>query len=694
MPLPLPNLDDRRWADLVDEGRSLIPLYAPGWTDHNVHDPGITLLELFAWTAEMELYRLNRVPPAHVRKFLALVGGAPRPPRGARTVLTFGLRAGVTSRALPAGLEVEGKDLAGERTAFRTLAPVTVAGLRLAALQTGRPGCFEDLTARWRRGETVPLLGEDPAPGAALYLGFERPLPAGVPVSLWFQLAGGGSGWEERERLLAEACRAAEVCPPPGPVYPCRCAEEPGKEAEASADAAPEGTAVAEPPLPPHPSARTAWEVQVGPGVWRRLDEAAGEVADDTRSFTLDGRVEVTTPAAPVAARTGAVKANLYYLRCLLVGGAYDAAPELAHLAADAVAAEQAEWVEGPIGTGNSEPHEILELQRAPVHRGKLAVTVTEDGEAVEWTVRPDFDLSGRAGSHFVLDAQAGRLAFGDGESGRRLPGGAAAAAHYHATRAAAGNLPAGRVRRLADNPHNQGLPDFAAIRADVAAVANPLPAAGGTAAETLVEAKARAVEELERPQRAVTLADYEALAKETPGVRLARVAARANLDPALPCLHATGVVTVIVLPSLPRRRPQPSAGTRRAVAAYLARRRLLGTRIVVVGPTYLEVAVRATVRPLAGVDGAALRERVVAALDGFFHPLTGGPDGDGWPFGRDVYRSEVLQLLDEVAGVDHVLGLELVAGSGCGCGGGVCGNVCVGPLGLVAAGRHEITVR
>jgi hypothetical protein len=65
MPLPLPNLDTRRWADLVQEGRALVPRYAPEWTDHNAHDPGITLMELLAWLAEMNIYRLNQIPPRH-----------------------------------------------------------------------------------------------------------------------------------------------------------------------------------------------------------------------------------------------------------------------------------------------------------------------------------------------------------------------------------------------------------------------------------------------------------------------------------------------------------------------------------------------------------------------------------------------------------------------------------------------------
>ncbi|HWS90127.1 MAG TPA: baseplate J/gp47 family protein [Pyrinomonadaceae bacterium] len=73
MPITLPNLDDRRYADLVEEARSLIPTYAPEWTDHNESDPGITLIELFAYLAEMLLYRLNRVTDANRAAFLKLL---------------------------------------------------------------------------------------------------------------------------------------------------------------------------------------------------------------------------------------------------------------------------------------------------------------------------------------------------------------------------------------------------------------------------------------------------------------------------------------------------------------------------------------------------------------------------------------------------------------------------------------------
>jgi hypothetical protein len=60
-----------------------------------------------------------------------------------------------------------------------------------------------------------------------------------------------------------------------------------------------------------------------------------------------------------------------------------------------------------------------------------------------------------------------------------------------------------------------------------------------------------------------------------------------------------------------------------------------------------------------------------------------------GWPFGRDVYRSEILQVIDGVAGVDNVLSLELIGDGGA----AECGNLCVGAIELVAAGQHRIEV-
>ena len=169
-----------------------------------------------------------------------------------------------------------------------------------------------------------------------------------------------------------------------------------------------------------------------------------------------------------------------------------------------------------------------------------------------------------------------------------------------------------------------------------------------GAPAETIDALVARAIDITGATERAVTLEDYERLAQRTPGARLARAAARANLHPSFPCFQAPGIVTLIILPDMPVARPVPSPGLLRLVAAYLHYRRIVGTRVEVVAPTYLEVSVSASVKAHAGVSIAHLQRRIVEALNDFLDPLKGGSDGNGWPFGRDVYRSEVMQVIDE----------------------------------------------
>src|ERR1700690_1475039 len=91
MTLPVPNLDDRRFQDLVDDAKRLVQQRCPEWTDHNVSDPGVTLIELFAWMSDQVLYRLNRVPDRHYVKFLELLGVPLSPPIAARAAVTFWL---------------------------------------------------------------------------------------------------------------------------------------------------------------------------------------------------------------------------------------------------------------------------------------------------------------------------------------------------------------------------------------------------------------------------------------------------------------------------------------------------------------------------------------------------------------------------------------------------------------------------
>ena len=100
MPLPTPMLDDRKFQDIVDQAKRLIPRYCPEWTDHNVSDPGVALIELFAWMTDLLLYRTNQVPDKMYVRFLEMIGVQLRPPRAATAPVTFYLSAPQTLEVL------------------------------------------------------------------------------------------------------------------------------------------------------------------------------------------------------------------------------------------------------------------------------------------------------------------------------------------------------------------------------------------------------------------------------------------------------------------------------------------------------------------------------------------------------------------------------------------------------------------
>jgi predicted phage baseplate assembly protein len=107
MALPSPNLDDRRFQQFVDDAKRYIQQRAPEWTDHNVSDPGVTLVETVAHMADQIVYRLNRVPEKNHLAFLDLVGITLFPPSAARTDVTFWLSAPQEEPVLmPVGTEV------------------------------------------------------------------------------------------------------------------------------------------------------------------------------------------------------------------------------------------------------------------------------------------------------------------------------------------------------------------------------------------------------------------------------------------------------------------------------------------------------------------------------------------------------------------------------------------------------------
>jgi predicted phage baseplate assembly protein len=738
MPIPLPNLDDRRWADLVEDGRANITRYAPQWTDHNLHDPGITLIDLFAWLSEMTNYRANRVPSRHKHKFLELLGFEIQQPLPAHTVLSFAPPSGSMPFLVPAGSEFEGTDPDQNRIPFRTLRAVTVQATTLQAVQIDDgSGTLIDRTADFNDRFPITL-------GAALYLGFDGVTP-GIPLALGLNFSGPGNDAAERRRIIWESAEQAASCQPVQSRIKCT---PPPKPAALT--------------LPPHHSVTTVWEVFTTTG-W-----VAVVTNDDTRSLTLDGIVELTLPS------TITKMGSLFYVRCRVTGGQYDATPLLMDATVNAVRSEQAVLatesfvikagisITGPApaagdlvqltfsataagviqtlsfgtgagpqvrvlsytapgatagqltldmqvcGIGGGLPNQSVALQQPQADAASLKVYTLTGSIWQQWTARHDFDASRRTDFDFVFDAAASTISFGTGERGQTPGSGCLILARYRTTFADTGNVGPGTITRVRISP-----PLSAGTT-----ITNRSAASGGAALEDLDHALGRAVELLhahERlldlatsaksttldqidgatvraltpPSRGINLLDLERLALAVPGTRVARSHAWASLHPDFPCLTAPGVVTVVIVPEYPLTEPVPSDGLITCVWRYLNRRRLVATTLQVTGPEYLKITITASVVTRAGASPTNVQTRIKNALASFLDPLTGGPNSLGWPFGRSVYRSEILQLIQDIPGVDHVATLSMQSDSG----GPQCGDIALCPTALTTSGAHQIEV-
>lgn len=180
MALPSPNLDDRRFQQLVDEAKRYVQQRSPEWTDHNVSDPGVTLIETFAYMVDQLLYRLNRVPDKNYSAFLDLLGVTLFPPTVARAEVDFWLSAPQPETVrLPAGTEVAtSRGETEEAVVFSTSEELPIVPSSLIRLVTAPvSGDQTDRTAPLGAGKDIPCFQPRPEPGDALLFG----LPTAVP---------------------------------------------------------------------------------------------------------------------------------------------------------------------------------------------------------------------------------------------------------------------------------------------------------------------------------------------------------------------------------------------------------------------------------------------------------------------------------------------------------------------------------
>ncbi len=644
MHLPVPNLDDRTFQDIVDEAKRRIPRYCPNWTDHNVSDPGITLIELFAWMTEQYLFRLNQVPDKNFVTFLDLIGVQLAPAQAAKGDITFTLSAAPTAgrrTVIPHWTEVATERTETEEAiVFTTDYDAQVLPSTIRWLVTSANGeTFQDHSQILKEQVSLEVWGNPPVSSNAFYIGLDEDLSAHTLV-LRFRCSRVGIGID---------------------------------------------------PL------RPPWIWQV----WRGNElkwQPVQVVADTTAGLNQDGEIRFRLPYGVQPTRLLLREARTW-ICCSPVDTPppgetpYARSPCIHHISSYTIGLTVPVTHAVPIrdevlGISNGQPAQKFRLQHRQILRPEgpeeVVQVSTPDGGWETWQTVPDYGDSGENDKHCTINLLTGEVEFGpairqrngtEPQFGAIPPCGATIRMlRYRVGGGVRGNIAGGRVRLLKST-----LPY-------VATVVNHAPITGGLEAQSLEDAKLRGPSLLRTRHRAVTADDYEFMAQQIEGVGRVRCLQPRPDDQA----QRPGTVVLVVIPSLPplvgdslrdhirqhesisqeaqrqaveRELQQelklaPSAEMR--LRDYLDRVRLLTTRIEIREPRYVWVTVQTRIKTLAKADPGRVVLDVKAALYRFLHPLYGGPDGSGWPFGRALTIDKVYALIQSVPGVEYSTELAL----------------------------------
>lgn len=612
MALPAPDLDDRRFQQLVDDAKRMVMARCPTWTDHNVSDPGVTLIETFAYMTDVLLYRLNRVPDRLYLKFLELIGLQLFPATSARTGVTFYLSSPAQATlTLPRGtraatMRTETQD----PVVFTTVEDLPIVACSLGSVSTAFATQEDrtDQTEKLRMRVPFVAFSGPPAPGDALLVGLTEAVPR-CAIRLQFQCTIEGVGVDPDD-----------------------------------------------PPL--------QWEAYDGNN-WH-----ACEVSEDgTGGLNREGTIIVHVPRQHSAALLNGERAG--WLRARVTATVegqpgYSASPTIQGLVADTIGgttdAAHADLIENEtLGVSEGVPGETFKTAYAPVLPAgdALRMLVTSDDGQTEWNQVDHFAESTATDHHFMLDAVHGVISFGPGvreqdgtmrQYGAVAPKAAIVQLEGYATGGGRiGNVGPGSIRTL-----KSSIPF-------IAGVDNRAPATGGVDGEDLESAKSRGPILLRTRNRAVTAEDFEQLTRAA-APEIARVK----------CLPAgegadAGSVRILVVPAAPVIDGQirfvdlvPSEETMQRILEALDSARLVGTRVIIEPPVYQGVTVVAQVKAKPKTSAVRVREEASAVLHHYFNPLVGGPDGHGWPWGRPIQSGEAYTALQKIRGVDFVEEIRL----------------------------------
>jgi predicted phage baseplate assembly protein len=656
-------LDDLGWDDLVSAAKRRIPALSGGrWTLHAPVDPGITLVELYAWLLDQRLFWLDQVPDSLLRNIVALLGDAVQPARSAATVLRLedAAAAAQANRAVPAGAELSVID-ADPAIWFTTRDGVTLLDLA-SAHGAGGVGLWvggRDRTADLAEGKVLRLFRADGQPDE-------------VKVVLWLSTDPPAAG-QQALGLLIELF-------------------DPGPSPSVPPEWSPDAVSVAAPA-----ALRFLYSAA---GAAREFNASA--VHDGTGGMRRSGVLRLDIPGDwAVDADAGVVAgAKAYSIIVRTDAATFTAPPRLLALSANVVLAEQSRamtqssreaWLPLP-GV-----HVQLATESGPPLPDSVVLEIRERASGWQtWAAVADLSQHGSSERVFWVDRAAGALRFGDGLTGRIPVLDALAAGSNVRVRWRAGGGPAGAV---ASGTALEGGAPGAPPDLNATSVVEAL---GGDEPETPAHASARVASSLRAVERAVTAPDHETLAMTVPGVAIPRAHAAAGYLSSHPCGAVPGATTVFVVPAAPRDQaddvhedalvasPQPDPGALAAVRTRMQAARLAGSLLCVCGPNYRPVQLLVDVDSET-TDGASLRRRVAEWLRDYLDPLLGGQAGRGWPFGEPLRPSELLRQAQLALAGDGdarrvTIGLDGAAPSES------CAEVAIGPHDLVSV--ESIVVR
>ena len=613
MSLQTPNLDDRKFQDIVSEARSKIPLYCPSWTDYNLSDPGITIIELFAWMVDMLLYRLNRVPEKNYIKFMDMIGIRLEPPKSAKVDVTFHLSAPQPEQVtIPQGTEIATvRTETRDAISFTTDRDFSIVIPSLSHALTAVENKYTDILSPLNNPDrTVSVFQEVPQENDALYLGYAEDLAS--------------------HTLLL------------------------------SVQSTLEGIGV-NPQDPP-------WSWEYWDGDYEKWSPMLLE-EDTTGGLNANGQIIVHIPGSNAMRDVNGLFAC--WIRCRAIQprsgqNGYSSSPKVRNIVSETIgctvpASQSFKTTNELLGRSTGKPGQEFQLHNVPVltlDQGETIEVETEnEGEFESWQEVADFADSDPEDMHFSLDNITGQIKFGPsmkqptGEERQygKLPpvDRLIRFSSYRSGGGIIGNVGEGTIKVLKSSiPYVDSVKNFDRAR-------------DGTDAETLEMAKLRVPRVLRTNTRAVTREDFEYLAVQA-STKVAR-AKGISPDDSTDSNLSPGTTRVLLVPTVVEcenyisvEQLEVPRNVIEEVRDYLDERRLLGTRLELGEPQYLYVSVEAHVRIRRGYQKQAADD-IEKRLYQYINPICGGADGTGWPFGRSLIPSEINACLQNIQNVDYI---------------------------------------